>query len=158
MLIIAPGNPTEPPASDLLDASQALMRRLFNPEENHFLSHAALAQPDVRFFVARDGAETLGTAALKICDGYGEVKSFFVTEAARGRGVGAALLRQIEDQARAEGLSELKLETADKLDAACRLYERHGFTRRGPFGAYEANGTSVFMEKTLAAEDSSPAA
>ena len=55
MIIVEPGNPLEPPASDLLDASQALMRRLFNPEENHFLSHDALAQPDVRFFIARDG-------------------------------------------------------------------------------------------------------
>lgn len=153
MIIVEPGNPMEPPASDLLDASQALMRRLFNPEENHFLSHAALAQPDVRFFIARDGGETLGTAALKLCDRYGEVKSFFVTDAARGRGIGAALLRQIEDTARTEGLTELKLETADKLDAACRLYERHGFTRRGPFGTYEDNGTSVFMQKTLPAED-----
>ena len=157
MITVEPGNPMQPPASDLLDASQALMRRLFNPEENHFLSHAALAQPDVRFFIARDGAETLGTAALKICDGYGEVKSFFVTDAARGRGVGAALLRQIEDAAMAEGIFLLRLETAEKLDAACRLYERHGFTRRGPFGAYEANGTSVFMEKSLADRDA-PAA
>ncbi|WP_136636509.1 GNAT family N-acetyltransferase [Pseudooceanicola onchidii] len=153
MIIVEPGNPLAPEASALLDASQALMRRLFNPEENHFLSHAALAQPEVRFFTARDGAETLGTAALKLCDGYGEVKSFFVTDAARGRGVGAALLRQIEDTARAEGLTLLRLETAELLDAACRLYERNGFARRGPFGAYQANGTSVFMEKSLPAED-----
>lgn len=151
MIIVEPGNPLAPEASALLDASQALMRHLFNPEENHFLSHKALAQPDVRFFTARDGDDTLGTAALKLCDGYAEVKSFFVTDAARGRGVGAALLRQIEDCARTEGVTELKLETAEKLDAACRLYERHGFTRRGPFADYAENGTSVFMEKTLTA-------
>ncbi|EAQ04531.1 acetyltransferase, GNAT family protein [Pseudooceanicola batsensis HTCC2597] len=153
MIIVEPGDPIAPPASALLDASQALMRRLFDPEENHFLSHAALAQPDVRFFTARDGAETLGCAALKLCDGYGEVKSFYVSGAARGRGIGAALLRQIEDTARDEGVSLLRLETADRLDAACRLYERHGFTRRGPFGAYAENGTSVFMEKTLPATE-----
>lgn len=153
MITVEPGNPLEPPASALLDASQTLMRRLFNPEDNHFLSHDALAQPDVRFFIARDGAEILGTAALKLCDGYGEIKSFFVTDAARGRGIGAALLRQIEDAARAEGVTELKLETAELLDAACRLYERHGFSRCGPFGTYQATETSVFMEKSLPAED-----
>jgi putative acetyltransferase len=149
MIIVEPGNPLSPDASALLDASQAMMRALFNPEDNHFLSHDALAQPDVRFFIARDGAETLGCAALKLYDGYGEVKSFFVTDAARGRGIGAALMRQIEDQARAEGLSCLRLETAEKLDAAIRLYDRTGFARRGPFGAYEKTGTSVFMEKIL---------
>ena len=149
MIIVAPGDPLKPPASDLLDASQALMRRLFNPEDNHFLSHDALAQPDVRFFTARDGGDTLGCVALKLCDGYGEVKSFFVTDAARGRGIGAALLRQIEDTARTEGITLLRLETANELDAACRLYERHGFTRRGPFGDYQESAFSVFMEKPL---------
>lgn len=151
MIIVEPCSPLDPAASALLDASQGLMRRLFNPEENHFLSHEALAQPDVRFFTARDGTETLGTAALKLCDGYGEVKSFFVADAARGRGIGAALLRQIEDTARDEGITLLRLETAEKLDAAIRLYDRAGFTRRGPFGAYQDNGTSVFMEKSLPA-------
>tara|TARA_R110002124_G_scaffold233235_5_gene398317 strand:- start:7939 stop:8394 length:456 start_codon:yes stop_codon:yes gene_type:complete len=149
MIVVEPGAPTSAPASDLLDASQALMRRLFNPEENHFLSHEALAQPDIRFFTARIGAETLGCAALKLCDGYGEVKSFFVADAARGKGIGAALLRQIEDQARHDGITGLKLETAEKLDAAIRLYARNGFTRCAPFGAYLDNGVSVFMEKTL---------
>lgn len=149
MIIVEPGNPLSPPASDLLDASQALMRRLFNPEDNHFLSHDALARPDVRFFVARDGADTLGCAALKLRDGYGEVKSFYVTEAARGRGIGAALLRQVEDTARAEGLPWLRLETGDLLHAAHRLYARHGFVACGPFGDYVANASSIFMEKPL---------
>lgn len=149
MIIVEPGNPLDPVPSSLLDASQSLMRRLFNPEDNHFLSHEALAKPDVRFFTARDGSETLGCAALKLCDGYGEVKSFFVTDAARGRGIGAALMRQIEDTARDEGLTILRLETAELLDAAIRLYDRNGFTRCGPFGAYQATDTSVFMEKTL---------
>lgn len=149
MIIIEPGDPLAAPASDLLDASQALMRRLFNPEENHFLTHDALAQPNVRFFVAREGEKTLGCAALKLFDDYAEVKSFFVTDAARGRGIGAALLRQIEDTARAENCSLLRLETAEALDAACRLYETHGFARRGPFGSYIDNQVSVFMEKQI---------
>lgn len=148
-LHIAPASPLAPEASALLDASQALMRQLYTPEENNFLSHEALCDPSVRFFTAADGAETLGCAALQIKEGYGEVKSFYVTEAARGRGVGTALLRQIEKTALAEGLTVLKLETGDALAAACRLYEANGFTRCGVFGDYEDNGVSVFMTKTL---------
>lgn len=149
MIIVEPGNPLDPGPTRLLDASQSLMRRLFNPEENHFLSHEALAQPHVRFFVAREGAEILGCAALKLYEDYGEVKSFYVTEAARGRGVGAALIRQIEDTARDEGKTLLCLETGDKLEAAIRLYERHGFIRCAVFGVYVENGTSIFMQKSL---------
>ncbi|WP_147126350.1 GNAT family N-acetyltransferase [Shimia ponticola] len=149
MIIVEPNTPTHPDAVRLLDASQALMQEIFADEENFALDHAALAAPDIRFFTARDGATLLGCGAMQIKDGYGEVKSFYVSPAARGKGVGAALIRQIEDQARDEGLSVLNLETGDELAAACRLYERHGFTRCGPFGEYEDNGSSVFMTKTL---------
>lgn len=149
-LTLSLASPLDPEASALLDASQALMRQLYKPEENNFLSHEALCAPSVRFFVARSGEETLGCGALQIKEGYGEVKSFFVTEAARGRGVGTALLRQIEETARAEGLTALKLETGDALAAACRLYEANGFARCGVFGDYDDNGVSVFMSKTLA--------
>ena len=158
MIIIERGNPLAPDASALLDASQALMRALFNPEDNHFLSHDALALPDVRFFIARERDQAIGCGAMKIFEGYGEIKSFFVTDAARGKGVGAALLRQIEDQARDEGLSLLRLETAEDLSAACRLYEREGFTRCGPFGDYAATDVSVFMEKSLAPAEMAEAA
>ena len=63
--------------------------------------------------------------------------------------MGAALLRQIEDEARARALHCLRLETGKGLDDAIRLYERHGFERRGIFGDYQPNETSVFMEKPL---------
>jgi putative acetyltransferase len=73
----------------------------------------------------------------------------FTAAEGRGRGVAAALLRALEDTAREEKLPELRLETGEALDAACRLYERHGFTRCGAFGGYEENGCSVFMQKPL---------
>jgi putative acetyltransferase len=63
--------------------------------------------------------------------------------------VADAILRQIEDQARDLGLPALRLETAETLAAALRIYERHGFKRRGIFGTYAPNETSVFMEKPL---------
>ncbi|MBR9764044.1 MAG: GNAT family N-acetyltransferase [Rhodobacteraceae bacterium] len=150
-LTLSPASPLDPEASRLLDASQLLMRTLFNPEENNFLSHEALCAPSIRFFVAREEGVALGCGALQIKQGYGEVKSFFVTEAARGKGVGSALLARIEETARAEGLTCLKLETAEALASACRLYEANGFARCGVFGDYDDNGVSVFMTKDLVA-------
>ena len=76
-------------------------------------------------------------------------KSMFTLEAARGQGVGAALLRQLEDTAREHGLTSLKLETGDTLHAAHRLYERNGFTFCGPFGDYKDIPESLFMVKSL---------
>ena len=149
MLIVEPADPLAPGPRSILEASHAMMRRMFEPEENYFLDFEALRGPDIRFFAAREGTVTLGTGALALKDGYGEVKSMFTADAARGRGVAAAILRALEDEARTLGLPLLRLETAEALDAAVRLYERTGFTRRGIFGDYRPNTTSVFMEKPL---------
>ncbi len=148
-LEIVAARATDPGPRALIEASQDLMRAMFRPEQNHFLPIEALAAPDIRFLVARDEEALLGCGALHVKPGYGELKSVFVRDAARGRGVGGALISGLEAAARAEGLGLLRLETADELAAACRLYERHGYARRGPFDAYAENGCSVFMEKRL---------
>ncbi|MEL7257548.1 MAG: GNAT family N-acetyltransferase [Pseudomonadota bacterium] len=148
-LIVEPADPRANGPRALLEASHDLMRTNFPPEENYFLDIEDLCAPDVYFFAARLGGTTLGTGALAAKDGYGEVKSMFTAQGARGKGVAAALLRQIEDQARELDLPLLRLETAELLAAAVRLYERHGFSRCGIFGDYEPNQTSVFMEKSL---------
>ena len=149
MIIVETSDPLAPGPRALLEASHALMESLFVPEDNHFLDLAALKAPNIHFFAARNGSDTLGTGALAVMDGYGEVKSMFTAPAARGMGAAAALLRQIEDTARDLELPVLRLETGTGLDAAHRLYARHGFEPRGPFGDYPESPYSVFMEKPL---------
>ncbi len=148
-LTVIQADPHDAGATALLHRSHALMRALFPPEDNFFLEIDALAAPDIRFFVARRGAEVLGTGALALREGYGEVKSMFVDEAARGQGVAGALLTRIEAEARAHGLPCLRLETGNVLHEAHRLYARHGFAPRGPFGDYPDAPSSIFMEKPL---------
>ena len=149
MIVIEPAVPTDPGPAALLAEAQRLQAEIFPPEHNHALPTEALLAPEVRFLQAREGDILLGVGAVVLKDGYGEVKSMFTAPAARGKGVAAALLRALEDIARDEGAAMLKLETGDELEAACRLYERHGFRRCGAFGAYVEDGSSVFMEKPL---------
>lgn len=125
------------------------MESLFPPEDNHYLSVDALRVPEIRFFVAEDGEDVLGTIALARKEGYGEVKSMFVDPSARGRGVARALLRHVESVAREMGVPVLRLETGNLLEAAIALYTAQGFRPCGAFGDYAVNGTSVFMEKAL---------
>ncbi|PSL17814.1 GNAT family N-acetyltransferase [Shimia abyssi] len=146
---IVPGNPRDRQATALLQASHALMRSLFNAEDNHFLSIDALCVPDIRFFVALEGDKTLGCAALANKGSYGEVKSMFVDPGARGKGIAHKLLHRLAAEATAQGFTELKLETGDKLEQAHSLYRAHGFTECAPFGDYEANSSSIFMTRTL---------
>jgi putative acetyltransferase len=146
---VEPGDPRAPGAAALLKQSQVLMASLFPPEDNFYLDIGALTAPHITFFVAVKAGETLGTAALADKGTYGEVKSMFVAETARGLGVGAALLDRIEAAAREKSMAVLMLETGNLLDAAHRLYARAGFTERGPFGDYPAANSSLFMEKRL---------
>lgn len=146
-------DPLSPEGRALLGASQAHLASLYPPEHDHSLSPDELKQPHVDFWIAEGGAEDgrppLGCVALARLPGYGEVKSLWVDPAARGRGVGSALMTALERRARAEGLPVLRLETGDDLHDAHRLYRRHGFRDRGPFGGYAEGPHSVFMEKTL---------
>lgn len=153
MIIVTQSNPHDPQATALLKQSHALMQSLFAPEDNFYLEIDDLVDPAIHFFTARIGSDICGTGALAIKDGYGEVKSMFVAETARGQGVADAILRQIEDDARDHDLPMLKLETGDVLHAAHRLYARHGFTPCNVFGDYRAEGRSVFMEKSLMPTD-----
>ena len=148
-ITIAPGDPRDPAATALLQASHALMQELFDPEDNHYLSIDALCTPDIRFLVARVDGDIRGCCALKIYDGYGEIKSMFVDPAARGNGLAQKLLSEIESTARREHLPALRLETGDLLYAAHRVYHANGFQICGPFGAYVESKSSLFMEKLL---------
>lgn len=149
MILVEPGDPRDPRAVALLEQSHALMEELFPPEENYHLSVEELTGAEVRFYHAREGQALLGTGALALKEGYAELKSMFTAPSARGRGVAAAILRALEDEARELKLSHLRLETGETLTDAIHFYERHGFDRCGPFGDYSENSTSLFMEKAL---------
>lgn len=151
MLVIEPTSPRVAGTRALLEQSHALMLSMFDPGACHFLDLDALEANNIHLFAARDGDEVLGTGALAVKDGYGEVKSMFTSPNARGKGVAAALLRQIEDKAVELELGVIKLETGVGLDSALRLYERFGFAYCGPFGSYEDAPESLFMTKDLRA-------
>jgi len=129
-----------------------MMIALYAAKDHHGLSVAALCAPNIRFYVAQRADDLLGCCALADMGTYGEVKSMFVAPAARGAGVARLLLDRIIAEAETRGLPLLRLETGVGLDAAIALYERAGFVRRAPFGAYSDSPASIFMEKPLAAQ------
>jgi len=149
MIAVAPGDPRSAAGTALLTASHAYLQSLYPAEDNYFLSIDDLCAPHITFLIALDAAQAVGCAALADFGSYGEVKSMFTDPAARGGGIGAALMAALEGVALAQGLPMLRLETGDDLYPAHRLYERHGFRRCGPFGDYAAGPHSVFMEKAL---------
>lgn len=142
-------NPKTPEVEALLRESHTLMQALFSPEENHFLSIEELCAENVLLFIGRIDGLVAGSGALSIQADYGEVKSMFTSRDFRNQGLAEAILTKLVQEARARSLPFLRLETGDLLHEAHRLYSRHGFVERGPFGDYEDNGSSIFLEKAL---------
>lgn len=58
-----------------------------------------------------------------------DVRLLGVARAARGRGVGQAIMRHAADVARSRGLGRVVLHTGEQMLAAQRLYERMGFVQ-----------------------------
>jgi len=136
---------------ELISALDGYLSSLYPPSSNHFLDLDQLAQPDIRFFVARREGAPLACGALRIAADYGEVKRMYVAPAARGAGLGRAILARIESEARREGLQVLRLETGNRQAEALALYRSAGYVDCGPFGEYRPDPLSRFMEKRLQA-------
>ena len=148
-ITVSLADPREADGLALLNASHAFLMSLYPPEHSFALNPQQLAEPHISFFVADRNGEALGCAAIANKGTYGEIKSMFVHPDARGSGTGAALMYTLEDEARQQGLTLIRLETGNDLDAAHRLYRRHGYTNCGPFGDYVEGPHSLFMEKRL---------
>ena len=67
---------------------------------------------------------------LAVDDSQGEFRGLAVAPAARGRGVGKALVEFCLDRARQEGLTEVVLCSLPEMNPAHGLYESLGFGRR----------------------------
>jgi putative acetyltransferase len=155
MFRIAIERPDQPQVMALVDALDAYQKPLYPAASHHGIDMEALRAPGVLFAVARDAAgQACGCAALVLKGGYGELKRMYVPPEARGHGLGTALLQFLEQQAIANRRSVLRLETGNRQPEALRLYARAGYHEREPFGDYQPDPNSVFMEKTLCAASS----
>jgi putative acetyltransferase len=152
MFRIAIEPPDQPEIIALVDALDAYQKPLYPAESHHGIDLDALRAPGVLFAVARDSAgQACGCAAVVLRHDYGELKRMYVPPEARGRGLGAALLEFLEQQAIANRRPVLRLETGNRQPEALRLYARAGYRERDPFGDYRPDPNSVFMEKSLCA-------
>ena len=125
------------------------------PGSIHALDLDALRAPDLTFWTVWDGAIAAGCGALREVDpAHGEIKSMRTASTHLRRGIGAALLQHLLDEARARGYERLSLETGAQpgFAPARALYARFGFEPCGPFAGYVDDPNSVFMTRTLTLE------
>lgn len=150
MVRVAIERPDLPEAVALVDALDAYQQPLYPAESHHGIDIAALLKPQVVFALARSGeGEAIACGAFVAHGDWAELKRMYVLPALRGRGVAQAVLAFLEAEALRRGVETLRLETGNLQPQALRLYERAGYARRGPFGDYDDDPHSVFLEKSL---------
>ena len=136
----------------LLERHLEFTRSQSPPEDVHALDIDGLLASDIEFFALRSGTELLGVGALKrLDDDHGELKSIHTTEAARGMGVGKAMVEHLVARATDRGMSRVSLETGTMQGFAPSraLYRATGFAECEPFGDYWVSEHSVCMTQRL---------
>jgi len=142
--------PDRPGVRLLLQQADDRSSFLYPEESRHGLGIAAFLSLQATFFVARVDQRAVGCGGFVRGEpGQAELKRMFVTDAARGRGVGRALLCAAENAAVQQDIRLMQLETGVKSSEAIGLYRSAGYRERGPFGQYRPAPLSVFMEKML---------
>ncbi|WP_027863174.1 GNAT family N-acetyltransferase [Marmoricola sp. URHB0036] len=102
------------------------------------LADTARRAREAEVWVAVDGEQVLGSVTFVLPgspyreiarDDEGEFRMLAVDPAARGRGVGQALVELCLRRSREQGYAGVRMSTMDQMTSAHRVYERLGFTR-----------------------------
>jgi putative acetyltransferase len=149
---IAADDPQASDVRELLRQHLEFANQTTPREDVHALDAESLADPAVTFFSYRRDGELLAVGALKQLDGQrAEVKSMHTAAAARGLGIGRAMVGHLIAVARDRGCTRVSLETGSgaAFAPARSLYARAGFTPSGPFGDYPPGRGNTFMTLVL---------
>ncbi len=144
-------DPTAPYVADLLAHHLREVGDVMG-EYAFTLDASGLSAPSVTFWTAWEGETLLGFGALKqLDDTHGEVKSMRAAPAARGTGVGRAVLNHVIAEARRRGYARLNLETgtAPLHVPAIALYRSAGFVSCDAFADYEPSPHNQFFRLDL---------
>jgi putative acetyltransferase len=145
----------DPRADDvcaLLAAHLAFANEHTRIENIHALDVDGVVGPDIAFYSCRVDGRLVGVGALKQLDvTHAELKSMHTAAAARGKGVGRAMVEHLIAVARARGYTRVSLETGtpDAFAPARAMYASVGFVACGPFGDYAPTPDNTFMTLEL---------
>jgi len=149
---ISPADLSDSRIRQLLDTHTRRALSNARCREGHALNLDALHGPDIDVRSIWLGGQPVAVGALRRIDAdHGELKSMFVADAARGRGLGQELLDHLIEFAREQGISRLSLETgtSDYFDTARALYARNGFEPCEAFADLPPHDDSVFMTRAI---------
>ena len=138
MIDVAPIDPDDPRAQFCLQSYVSELNRRFeagwDPSRSISAAAAEMRPPAGIFLLASLQGKPMGCVALKLHgEEPAEIKRMWVSDSARGLGIGRRLLSEIEAQAEVFGIQTLRLETNRALTEAINLYRSAGYVEVRPF-------------------------
>jgi ribosomal protein S18 acetylase RimI-like enzyme len=126
----------------------------FLGEQIYAFNRAATGIDDGRMLNAvllDDAGEIVAAVSGFTWGGTCEIEYLWVTESLRGQGIGSALLRAAEREARSRGCHQIVLDT--HTFQAPAFYERHGFRRLAAIPDYPSGSEKFTCVKALDGHD-----
>ena len=133
----------------------SLMSTYWEGYRQSILATLAQVKPAEQFVAEQDGA-VVGTVLLypagtvfttpagdSVTLTWPEVRLLAVAPAARGQGIGAALMRECLRRARQSGAAVITLHTTDIMQVAMNMYERMGFVRTPELDFHPGPGITI---------------
>jgi GNAT superfamily N-acetyltransferase len=149
---VEPVHPSDPMALQLLDQLSVTLAGITGDSGRSSFDPYDVEGAGASFVLAYDAqGNALGCGAYRpLQKGVAELKRMFVIPASKG--VGSAILNDLERRAEADGYRELWLETRLVNSRAVEFYERNGYHRIPNFGKYVGRPEAVCFSKTLGRE------
>ncbi|PWL38625.1 GNAT family N-acetyltransferase [Flagellimonas aquimarina] len=116
--------------------------------------HGNYNSPKATYFVIEDNGQIIGCAGIAQLDNYEgnvcELQKMYLLKEARGRGLGAKMIKVCLERAKSYGFDQCYLETMPYMKAAQKLYKNNGFEYiDSPMGDTGHYSCPVWMLKKL---------
>ena len=133
----------------IVDLARATgLREKVSSKPEHFARHGTGERPAFQAFIAEHEGQALGLCLFfySFSSWRGElgvyVQDLFVSEAARGSGLGRRLIRETARLAKQRGVTYLRLSVAKENSAAQKFYRTIGLTESEDECIYQASGAA----------------
>jgi [ribosomal protein S18]-alanine N-acetyltransferase len=138
---------------------------LYEIDQACYPADIAYSKRDLRAYLRFPGAECVvaktSNAVAGFCisanqDGRGYIVTIDVLEQFRRTGMGSALLREVERRLAANGVREVRLETATDNHSAVAFWQKHGYRSLGIRKDYYPDRDAFAMSKAIPSSAEKP--
>jgi ribosomal protein S18 acetylase RimI-like enzyme len=138
---------------------------LYEIDQACYPADIAYSKRDLRAYLRFSGAECVVAEASDALAGFcisanqngrGYIVTIDVLEQFRRTGMGSALLREVERRLAANGVREVRLETATDNDSAVAFWQKHGYRSLGIRKDYYPGRDAFAMSKTILSPAENP--